>query len=122
MFGVIARPRVRRGRHGAPSGLSARHVGALVGLALVLLLLDDLPVVHDHAKPGLYNEECPLARLAAGGPRAFRSSSPDPMVLLRAPEALPVAPHAAPAQVSPPSFDPRAPPAGPLLPFRALIG
>ena len=97
-------------------------MGALVGLALVLLLLGDLPVVHDHARPGLYNEECPLALLAAGGPRASRSSSPNPMVLLRALEALPVAPHAAPAQVSPPSFDPRAPPARPLLPFRALIG
>ena len=79
-------------------------------------------MVHDHATPGLYNEECPLARLAAGGPRVSRSSSPDPMVLLRVPEALPVAPHAAPAQGSPPSFDPRAPPARPLLPFRALIG
>lgn len=119
---MIARLRVRPGRHGAPRWLSARHVGALVGLALVPLLLGDLPVVHDHATPGLYNEECPLARLATLRPRACLSSRPDPMVLLRAPEALPVAPHAAPTRVSPLSFDPRAPPARPLLPFRALVG
>jgi hypothetical protein len=95
--------------------------GALVALAL-LLLVGDLPVVHGHDKPGLYNEECPLARLAAGGPRAALASSPDPMVLLRAPETLPVTPRAVPPQVSPASFQPRAPPPRPLLPSRALIG
>ena len=114
---MIKRARAAYGRHGAPSRLSARHVGAPIGLAMVLLLLlGDLPVVHDHGKPGLYNEECPLARLAAGGPRASLSSSPDPMVLLRAPEALPTAPRAVPTQVSPASFDPRAPPSAPAAP------
>jgi hypothetical protein len=96
------------------------QVGAWVSLVLALLVMGNLPVVHDHEKPGLYNEECPLARLAAGGPRADLSSSPDLLVLLRAPEVLPVAPRAVPAQASLDSFDPRAPPSDPLLPSRAL--
>jgi hypothetical protein len=44
----------------------------------------DLPVVHDHHLPGIFNEECPLGRLAARAPRL-----PSPDVLLAA--GLPVA-------------------------------
>jgi len=94
----------------------------MVGLVLALLLLGDLPAVHDHGKPGLYNEDCPLARLAAGGPRACLTSSLDLIVLLAAPAALPVARRAVPPRASPASFDPRAPPSRPLLRSRALIG
>jgi hypothetical protein len=54
----------------------AWRVGPLVGLGLLLLVTGDLPVVHDHDEPGLYNEECPLGRLATSSPRA---SAPDAM-------------------------------------------
>jgi hypothetical protein len=52
--------------------VTARHrVGALLGLLLAgILLAVDLPVVHDHDEPGLYNEVCALDRLAAGAPGA----------------------------------------------------
>jgi hypothetical protein len=41
----------------------------LLGLLLVVLLGAEIPEVHDHdaSTPGLYNEECPLARLAVPG-------------------------------------------------------
>src|SRR5262249_52972040 len=119
---VIARSRAQRGGWDNSRWLATRHVGALVGLVLALLVLCDLPAVHDHGKAGLYNEDCPLARLAAGGPRACLSSSLDPTVLVRVPEELPVSPRAVPPQASLVSFDPRAPPSRSLLPSRALIG
>ncbi len=39
---------------------------AFLGLLLVVLTGAEIPEVHDHDAgiPGLYNEECPLARLA----------------------------------------------------------
>ena len=43
-------------------------------LLALAVLAADVPVVHQHtgSEPGLFNEECPLARLAAGtGARAL---------------------------------------------------
>jgi hypothetical protein len=62
-----------------------REVGALLCVLLAgVLLAVDLPVVHDHEEDGLYNQDCPLARLAAG---VSRAPSPDAMA---APRPLPV--------------------------------
>jgi hypothetical protein len=97
-------------------------IGALAGLVLVLLVVGDLPVVHDHEEPGIYNEECPLARLATTCPRASLSSTPDPALLVRAPETLPVASRGVLTAFSSASFDPRAPPSDLPLPSRAVIG
>ena len=89
----------------------SRRVGGLLSLVLALLVVADLPAVHDHAKPGIYNDECALARLAAGSPRASLSSGPTPLLLIPAPDAVfvgrreDVLPH-----LSPVSFGPRAPP------------
>jgi hypothetical protein len=117
---MTTRPPVSRARN--RPGRPAWGVGLLVGLVLALLVVDDLPVVHDHDQPGVYNEECPLARLATGGPRATLAPNPELILLLRAPEAVSVAPPAIRASVSLASFDPRAPPSRLLLPSRALIG
>lgn len=85
----------------------------LLGLLLVVFLGAEIPEVHDHDADiaGLYNEECPLARLAvpAWGVPAVAAdtlSQPDP-----APD-----PAAAPSPVDLPAalrtgFAPRAPPA-----------
>jgi hypothetical protein len=59
--------------------------GALLGVLLAgVVVAVDLPLVHEHDEPGLYNEECPLGRLAARAPRA---PSPD---AVPAPGPLPV--------------------------------
>jgi hypothetical protein len=108
VFGVTTRAPVPRARN--RPGLPAWWVGVLAGLVLALLVVDDLPIVHDHDQPGVYNEECPLARLAAGGPRAALARSPDLILLLRVPEALPAIPQPVLAPFSLASFDPRAPP------------
>jgi hypothetical protein len=97
------------------------RAGALVGLILGLLIVGDLPIVHDHGTPGLYNEECPLARLATASPRASVSPDLDQAMLVRTPEAVPAAPRAVRAPFSPASFDPRAPPFLPA-PVRVVIG
>jgi len=107
--------RAARGRVMAASRRPSRRapswqVGGLVSFVLTLLVVGDLPVVHDHDKPGLYNEECSLARLADGAPRAPVSSGPAPMLLLLAPDTLPVSVRAVVVFVGPASFDPRAPP------------
>ena len=98
------------------------RVGALVGLVLALFVVGDLPVVHDHGAPGLYNEECPLARLATTSPRASVSQDPDPFLFACTPDAVPTAPPVALAPFSPASFAPRAPPSKSALPSRAVIG
>jgi hypothetical protein len=95
------------------------RVTALVGLGLVLLVVGDLPVVHDHDEPGVYNEECSLARLATASPRASLSSAPDLSLLVCAPETVPVAARVVLAPFSLASFDPRTPPSGPPLPSRS---
>jgi hypothetical protein len=87
-------------------------VTTLLGLGLVLLVVGDLPVVHRHDGPGVYNEECPLARLATTGPRASVSPVPDLSLILRTRETVPVAERVLLTSFSPASFDPRAPPSG----------
>jgi hypothetical protein len=106
----MPRARVSRRCHRPSRWARAWRLGALVGL-LVLLVVGDLPVVHGHNEPGLYNEACPLGRLATCPPGA---SAPEAMAapgLLPAGEALvttaPV--DAPPAPIAPSA--PRAPPA-----------
>jgi hypothetical protein len=87
------------------------RLGALVSL-LVLLVVADLPVVHDHDEPGVYNEECPLGRLATCPPGA---SAPDTMP---APGLLPVCKALVPTvsvEAPPASVAPSAPRAPPVL-------
>jgi hypothetical protein len=63
----------------------ARRTGVLLGVLLAAtIFVVDLPLVHHHDEPGLYNEECALDRLAARAPGA---PSPD---ATRAPDPLPV--------------------------------
>jgi hypothetical protein len=52
-----------------PHRWSARGAIVLVGLLLAVLAVVDVPVEHDHDAPGLYDLECPLARLAVATPR-----------------------------------------------------
>jgi hypothetical protein len=86
------------------------RLGVLVGL-LLLLVVGDLPVVHGHDESGLYNEECPLARLGTCTPRTLVPAA------MPAPEPLPVCDtlwptvwaEAPPASIAPSA--PRAPPA-----------
>jgi len=80
-------------------------------LAALVLLAADLPTVHEHHAPGVYNQDCPLARLAAVAPR---TPLPDPIA---APRPLPVCEAPSPTlrvELAPPpvaSCAPRGPPA-----------
>src|SRR5262249_43511334 len=111
---------VSRCRPGEMNSQARRTVGAMLGLVLALLVVGDLPVVHDHAASGLYNDECPLARLATASPRVSTSTDPGPFFLACAPEAVPAGPHAILAPFSLTSFDPRAPPLSLPLPSLAV--
>jgi len=116
---VIIRPKLQLDcRRRAPCVRAA----ALVGLILALLVVGDLPVVHDHGAPGLYNEECPLARLATTSPRASVSQDPDLFLFACTPDAVLAAPPVVLAPFSPASFAPRAPPSNSPLPSRAVVG
>jgi hypothetical protein len=86
---------------------------ALLGFLVLAVLGTDLPDVHVHSAetPGLYNEECPLARLAVPGwslPALAREALPQPD---------PASDPASPARLVQPerparsAFAPRAPPA-----------
>jgi hypothetical protein len=94
----------------------------LVGFFLALLIAGDLPVVHGHDAPGLYDEDCPLARLGAIGPRASLAFGPNLSPPARAPEARPAVLSPLLSVVCPASFDPRAPPLTPPPSSRAVIG
>jgi hypothetical protein len=93
--------------------------GILPRLALLWLLVfvvaTEVPVLHAHDAEGaaLYNEECPLTRLATAPP----GTTPAPAVQVSAPESVPAAfrpPRPiAPAGPAAPAFAPRAPPSGP---------
>jgi hypothetical protein len=96
--------------------------GTLGGFILALFIAGDLPVVHDHDAPGVYDQDCPLARLGTVGPRASLASGPDLSPPARAPEAGPVVLRALLSVVSPASFDPRAPPLTSSPSSRAVIG
>jgi hypothetical protein len=49
-----------------------------VAFVLALVLVSDLPVVHDHDAPGLYDPDCPLEQQAANAPPIVSSpSGPD---------------------------------------------
>jgi hypothetical protein len=83
----------------------------LLGLLLVVLIGAEIPEVHDHdaSTAGLYNEECPLARLAVpswGIPivAADILAQPDPVPALA---AAPVPDQPATPRTG---FAPRAPP------------
>jgi hypothetical protein len=85
---------------------------AFLGLLALVLLGAEIPEVHDHAgaTPGLYNEDCPLGRLATpswGLAAAVMSPLPQPDPACEpAPPPIPAEPSAAAA----PAFAARAPP------------
>ncbi len=88
-------------------------VGALLVLLVTALVIEGIPVIHAHAAPGpaLYNEECPLAGLAAhtaGASLTSKISTQSPLSVSHTPE-LPLAPVPSCPLLS--SADPRAPPA-----------
>jgi hypothetical protein len=87
--------------------------GALLALLLLALLGADLPDVHTHdgSTPGVYNEECPLARLAlpawalpATAPENLAQPGPVPDPAVTVALFAPAPPLRA-------AFAPRAPPA-----------
>lgn len=87
-------------------------VAALLALLLSALLAEGIPVVHAHEaeNPAIYNEECPLAGLAAqtaGAPLPSPVSSAVPLAVNQSPD-LPAAPVPASSLLS--SADSRAPP------------
>jgi hypothetical protein len=87
----------------------ARWLPIVVALAVFAV---DLPVVHDHetGNPGIFDEDCPLERLAAGTGSGVASPRPDlqrPTAAIDAP-----APARTPALPARPALpvDARAPP------------
>jgi hypothetical protein len=88
-----------------------RSIGPVLALVLALLATD-LPVLHAHHGPdvGLYNEECPLGRLATPRSAALPEASPPTAALGPAPDPpltpSPLAPVSQPLA----SHDARAPP------------
>jgi len=85
---------------------------ALLIFLLLALVGADAPAIHSHdaTSPGIYNEECPLARLAVPA-WARLAAAPEPIIQLApvpSPALMPsVAELGSPV---PPSFGPRAPP------------
>jgi hypothetical protein len=95
---------------GPPPASAGRGVGVLLGVLLAVVVLGDLPVVHAHDAPGLYDEDCPLERLAGAPPQV---SLPQTLLLplpVSAPEAVPTRPLAATGGALFAAFDSRAPP------------
>ena len=86
----------------------------MFGLLLILLVAGTPLTVHAHDGPGLYDEECPLVWLTVAKPGVPFASMPALAPLVRAPDPVAVLVVADLAQVSPESFDPRAPPLSPL--------
>ena len=85
---------------------------AFLGLLAVVLLAADIPEVHDHAgaTPGLYNEDCPLGRLATSSwGLAAKASDPLPQPAPACEPATPSIPLE-PSAAVPPAFAARAPP------------
>jgi len=88
-------------------------VGTLLTLLLFALVLEGIPILHAHTgeQPGLYNEQCPLAGLAAhtaGAPLPSHVSAAVPLTVSQTPD-LPAAPVLPSPLLS--SADSRAPPA-----------
>ncbi len=103
-------PDLRMSRNSGPPRLSVSLWGMLLGVVLAVVVLSDLSVVHAHDAPGLYDEQCPLERLAAGAPyvslpqaldvpNPVPALDPVPTVLVTASVGVPFA-----------SFESRAPP------------
>ena len=85
---------------------------ALLGLLALVVLGADLPEIHDHAAgaPGLYNEDCPLVRLALptwGLPALAEPTLPRPDPL---PDTGPPPALAWPSATVRWAYAPRAPP------------
>jgi hypothetical protein len=86
---------------------------AFLGLLALVVLGAELPEIHEHSAgtPGLYSEDCPLARLALpswGLPTIVPPTAPQPDVL---PEPGPPPAVALPAAAARWALAPRAPPA-----------
>jgi hypothetical protein len=85
---------------------------ALLGLLALVVVGVELPEIHDHTgNPGLYSEDCPLARLALpswGLPALASPTVPQPDAL---PDPGPLPPVASPSTAGRGAFAPRAPPA-----------
>jgi hypothetical protein len=97
--------------------LSWRMVGPALALVLALLATE-LPVVHAHddGDVGLYNEECPLGRLATPPSAAVPDADPPATVLGPATDPPLISPALAPAARPLGSHAARAPPAPDLVP------
>jgi hypothetical protein len=102
---------MRLGCRSIRAGWPRRWAGGLVAALLITVFLGDLPEVHGHDAPGFYDEDCPLARLAAAGPRVPLPQPPDVLLPAPAVHPVPAPPVVAVAAVPRVSFDPRAPPA-----------
>jgi hypothetical protein len=86
---------------------------ALLGVLALVVLGADLPEIHEHGAntPGLYNQDCPLARLAVpnwGLPALAPPTVPQPEAL---PNPGPPLASASPSATARWAFAPRAPPA-----------
>jgi hypothetical protein len=88
----------------------AHRLGVLLGFVLAVVVVGDLPVVHAHQAPGVYDEDCPLERLAAAAPPVPLSSAPAVPQPARALESVPTGVVTATARLPFASFEPRAPP------------
>ena len=107
----------------ARAGWPRRWAGGLVAALLTAVLLGDLPEVHTHDAPGLYDEDCPLVRLAAAGPRVPLPRPPDFPLPASAVAVVPAPPVVRVVAVPRVPFEPRAPPVQtPLLDSRVVQG
>jgi hypothetical protein len=111
MTAAGARGRADVSQQGGPVA-PGRRLGVLLGFVLALVVVVDLPVVHAHEAPGLYDEVCSLERLAAAAaapavPLPAATDLPHPTPVLDPP---PTGPVTAAARVPFGSFESRAPP------------
>jgi hypothetical protein len=94
------------------------RIAGLLGFVLAVVLVSDLPVVHAHEAPGLYDEDCPLEQLAAAAPHIALPTVPDVPSPTPAPDPVPTVRVTASVSVPFASFASRAPPV--LVPCRTL--
>jgi len=96
-----------------------RRIGVLLGFVLAVVVISDLPAVHAHEAPGLYDEDCPMERLAAPAPSVSLPQALDVPAPVPAPDPVPTVPVTASVGVAFASFEPRAPP--PVLLLRCPL-
>lgn len=97
---------------GTPAIIMRSLVALWAVVLVVAISVVNIAEVHVHAasEAALYDEDCPLMKLAAGPGKALLLGVPEARQLALAGNRSPVTDHPSPPTFSWSSYDPRAPP------------